>query len=496
MRRRDAILLATALTVSAFGRSAWGRERRMSKADEHRRRGEREQLRDPGRRSRHGNHSPYETWLSSPYLLRTPLQERRTSAGALSHFLSLGLKGFLFLAAAEAVLMGVVTAEAKLRRRFGEEPQGPFPRAEQPEIELESSDERLKLFLDYEGLYEAMLEEIERAERTILIETFIWKNDEIGSRFVEALGRKAREGVEVYAAFDGVASLPASSERFPEEVHALRFRPISVRKPGSLFNPYNYVRSHRKMLAVDGRIAFLGGFNIGDVYRNRWRDTQVRVRGNLVSEVEETFAGFWNTHRTENLPEIDLSRQERDWNPATVLRTNDPTRGLFPIRAMFIAPMNRAKKHIYLTSVYVIPAREIKTALIDAAKRGVDVQVLIPKQSSYALADWLARRHFGELLRAGVRIFRYDERYVNHSKTVTVDSVWSTVGSANIDSLSLFGLHEANLEVYSECFAEQLERVFELDKTNAEELTLEAWEARPLYTKLVEGALAPLKPFA
>lgn len=415
---------------------------------------------------------------------------------ALSRLLKLGVGALLLLLAAEAALVGVLTMLAALRDKRREEPWESFPREETPEIELEMSDERLDLYLDYETLYEAMLKEIEQAKRTIFVETFVWKDDEVGRRFVEALARKAREGVEVYAIFDALGSFPATSGRFPEEIHALCFRPLSVFKPASLLSPYNYVRSHRKILAVDGRVAFLGEFNFGDVYRENWRDTHVRVRGDLVSEIEEAFIGFWNEQRPEDLPEIGLSREERDWNPATVLRVNDPTMGLFPIRAMFFGPINRAKRHTYLTSVYFIPSRAIRDALVSAAKRGVDVQVLIPKQSSYALADWLARRHFTELLSAGVRIFRYDKHFVIHSKTTTVDGVWSTVGSANIDSLSLFGLHEVNLEIYSERFAGLMEDIFERDKTISEEVTLEEWENRPLSAKLVEWALTPLRPFA
>lgn len=413
-----------------------------------------------------------------------------------SSLLRVTLRILLFLAAAETVLAAFLTVTAKVRSRLREEPREGFPRKDQEEIQLESGDERLKLYLDYERLYEEMLEEIEGAESRIFIETFVWKDDEIGRRFVDALAKKAREGVEVYAAFDAMGSFPASLERFPEEVHAMRFRPLSPRRPVSFLNPYNYVRSHRKTFVVDGRVAFLGGWNIADDYRTRWRDTHLRVRGNLVHEVEEAFADFWNEHRPKDLPKISLPGDgERDWNPATVLRVNDPTLGLFPIRAMFFGPMNRAKKRLYLTSVYFIPSRAIKNGLLEAAKRGVDVQVLLPEQSSYALADWLARYHFDELLRAGVRIFEYDEHYVIHSKSVTIDGVWSTVGSANIDSLSLFGLHENNLEVYSERFAGQMEAVFELDKTNAKEVTQESWESRPLPHKLVEKALAPLRPF-
>jgi cardiolipin synthase len=135
----------------------------------------------------------------------------------------------------------------------------------------------------------------------------------------------------------------------------------------------------------------------------------------------------------------------------------------------------------------------MRASLIEAVKRGVDVQVLLPRESNHVTADWLARRHFRELLRSGVRIFRYKHIMI-HSKTATIDGVWSTVGTANIDRLSLLGNYEINLEVYNERFAAQMERMFELDKTNAEELTLEEWEGRPFPAKIVERALATLRP--
>jgi len=372
------------------------------------------------------------------------LKARRTGPRSAPHRLAkLGGGGLLSLVAAEAVLAGGLQTASVLRRRLKGEPEGGFPKGDWPEIGLESGGGRLKLYADYEGLYEAMLEEIGRAEERIFLETFIFKGDEVGRRFADALGRKAREGVEAYVVYDALASLTISPEFFPEGVHVLPYRPL-FSGPTSLLNPYNCVRDHRKILTVDGRVAFLGGFNFGAEYEVGWRDTHVRVRGDVVHEVENAFAESWNRRRTEDLPGIPVLREERSWNPATALRVNDPTLGLFPIRTMFIGPLDRATKRIYLTSVYFIPSRTIKERLMDAAREGVDVQVLVPKQTTYALADWLARRLFGELLRAGVRIFEYDERYINHSKTATVDGVWSTAGSANMDSLSLFGLHEIN----------------------------------------------------
>jgi cardiolipin synthase len=245
-------------------------------------------------------------------------------------------------------------------------------------------------------------------------------------------------------------------------------------------------------MAVDGRVAFLGGYNIGSLYAAGWRDTHVRVRGLGAREVENDFVDFWNAHCTADLPKLGAAG-ERSWDSAAVFHRNDPYMRIFPIRAMYLEAIDRANEHVYLTHAYFIPDRAMRTGLVEAAKRGVDVQVLVPEHSNHVTADWLGRRHFHELLRAGVRIFRYRHIMI-HSKTATIDGVWSTVGSANIDRYSLLGNYEINLEVYSRRFAAQMERMFELDKTNAKELTLEEWERRPLPAKVVERVLATLSP--
>ena len=236
----------------------------------------------------------------------------------------------------------------------------------------------------------------------------------------------------------------------------------------------------------------MGGYNIGKLYAAGWRDTHLRIRGKEVRELENAFIDFWNTHRTADLPKIPQPG-ERAWNSHLVLHRNDPYLRIFPIRAVYLEAIDRAHKNIYLTHAYFVPDRALRVHLMEAARRGVDVQVVLPKESNHVTADWLARRHFYELLEAGVRIFRY--KYIMiHSKTATIDGVWSTVGTANIDRLSLLGNYEVNMEIYSERFADQMERMFELDKTNTEELTLEEWENRPLPAKLVERALASLSP--
>lgn len=407
-----------------------------------------------------------------------------------------GLKALMLLAAAEALILAAVEVFETVRRKFfwDQPPKEGFPWEEQPEIELEFGDGRandhIKLYPDYGRLYEDMLAEIEQAEDYIFVETFLWLDDEVGRRFVDALERKAREGVRVYVIFDELANLgqPESFKEFSAGINTLRFR--SFDNPISLINPRNVHRTHRKILAVDGRVAFAGGFNIGELY-TRWRGTHFRIRGDQVYELERTFIGFWKTHRTESLPEIPLPKG-RSWNPAMVFHSNDPYHHTHPIRDLYMRNLDKAQKRIHITSAYFTPDPSLREKMMGAARRGVDVQVLFPKYSNHAFVDWLARPHIGEMLEAGVRIFVY-ENFMIHAKTATVDGEWSTIGSANLDSLSLFGLHETNLEIYSEQIAERLDAMFELDKTNAQELMSESWENRPLPVRLIEGALAPLR---
>ena len=420
--------------------------------------------------------------------LRRVLVEVRSGLLALRR---LGVRLFLALTALQAVILGVLVALAEFRKRRRGPREG-FPWEEQPEIELESGEDRLKIYAYGVRLYEEMLEEIEAAEREIFVGTFIWKGDHVGRRFVEALARKAEAGVEVYVVFDGLANVfvSPSFKRFPERIHRLHFRPLSG--PAKILNPRNVFRFHRHVMSVDGKVAFLGGYNIGSLYAAGWRDTHVRVRGEAAREVDNAFVDFWNTHRTGDLPRI-VPNKKRDWNPAVRVRRNDPYMRIFPIREMYLEALDRANHHVFLTHAYFVPDRALKAHLIDARERGVDVQLLVPEQSNHVTADWLARRHFHDLLQAGIRIFLYRHIMI-HSKTATVDGVWSTIGSANIDRLSMLGNYELNLEVYSPNLAAQMERMFEMDKTNAEELTLEEWERRPLPAKLVERTLASLSP--
>ncbi|MDE3720676.1 phospholipase D-like domain-containing protein [Nocardiopsis sp. N85] len=397
-----------------------------------------------------------------------------------------GLLGLLATQiAVAATLMGINHWRRKVRphRAF-------FPRTE-PEA-LPVGDTTATVYTYGGDLYEDMLAAIRGARRRVLFESYIVKDDQAGNEFKRALIEAASRGVEVYVIYDGFANLvvPRSFFRFPPEVKVLRypaFRPgvllLNVRKSG---------RDHRKILTVDGEVGFVGGYNVGSLYATEWRDTHLRVDGPAVWELENAFVDFWNSNRSARLPELGMLG-DPEWDARFRVHRNVPEQLIYPIRAMFLEAIDRAKDHILITQAYFIPDRELQRALVDAAVRGVDVNILIPENSNHVLVDWLARGQYSVLLRGGVRLWLYQDAMV-HAKTATVDGRWTTIGTANVDRLSLTGNYEINTEIFDEGVARHLEEVFANDLTNARELTEEEWRGRPFAAKFSEIILAPWRP--
>jgi cardiolipin synthase len=166
---------------------------------------------------------------------------------------------------------------------------------------------------------------------------------------------------------------------------------------------------------------------------------------------------------------------------------------MFPIRSMYIEAIARASKNVWMTTAYFLPDQDFVGALTDAARRGVDVRLLIPAKSNHVVADWISRGYFSQLLEAGVKVLRYRDAMV-HAKTATIDGTWTTVGTANIDRLSLTGNYEINVEIIDPKLAGSLEDVFRVDESNCLELTRAEWEARDVYRRFTEFVLNPLRP--
>ena len=392
----------------------------------------------------------------------------------------------------QVALAAAMTLVDSYRRR-GKKPK-PFPVTSPREVEI--GDGTITTYTFGQDLYDAMLAAIRGARRQILLETYIWKADELGELFKQELVEAARRGVDVYVIFDSFANLVVSPafKRFPAEVKVLRYPVYSA---GLRFwDLRRYGRDHRKILVVDEEVGFVGGYNLGAPYATEWRDTHVRITGPGVWDLQRTFADFWNLHRRKRLGRSErplLLETASQWEPRIRFHRNIPRLWMFPIRSMYLEAIVRATDKIWMTHAYFIPDQDFVDALKDAARRGVDVRLLMPLKSNHIVADWISRGYFSQLLNAGVRIFRFRDAMV-HAKTSTIDGSWSTVGTANVDRLSLQGNYEINVEIIDPAMAATMEEIFLLDESNSLELTLHEWEARDLHRKFTESFLGPLRP--
>jgi cardiolipin synthase len=378
-------------------------------------------------------------------------------------------------------------------RRRGKKPK-PFPVT--PPRTVDVGDGTIRTYTYGRDLYADMLTAIEGAQRQILFETYIWKGDEVGERFKAALAAAADRGVEVLCIYDGFANLVVSPrfKHFPSNLRVMRYPLYAA--GWRFFDLRRYGRDHRKILVVDDRVGFVGGYNIGTPYATEWRDTHVRITGPGVWDLKRAFADFWNLNRRRLIGHSErplLLETASTWEPQMRIHRNVPRLWMFPIRSMYLETINRASRNVWMTQAYFIPDQDFVDAMKAAAGRGVDVRLLVPLKSNHIVADWISRGYFSQLLGAGVRIFRFRDAMV-HAKTSTVDGNWSTVGTANIDRLSLQGNYEINVEVIDEALARTLEEIFLADQSNCLELTSSEWEARDLHRKFTEFVLAPLRP--
>ncbi len=388
-------------------------------------------------------------------------------------------------ALAVITLTGIDSWRKRLRPRYVS-----FPRSETATLAVGLSNATVYAFGT--ALYDDMLAAINTSRHRVLFESFIIKNDEVGQAFKRALMAAAARGVEVCVIYDGFANLVVRRGfyAFGPQVHVMRYPAfnagmllLNVRKSG---------RDHRKLLVVDGEEGFVGGYNIGSAYATQWRDTHLRLRGPAAWDLENAFIDFWNAHRTETQPELPQHGAE-NWESRLRVHRNVPAQLVYPIRGMYLEAIDRASERILITQPYFIPDREIVTGLLAAARRGVKIRVLMPASSNHVIADWLSYGFFTRLLAGGVELWRYDHAMI-HAKTMTVDGHWSTIGTANIDRLSLSGNYEVNVEIFDPALAAHLEAIFATDQTNSTQLEAETWNARPALARAVERLLAPLAP--
>ncbi len=353
------------------------------------------------------------------------------------------------------------------------------------------------IFDDGRAAFPALEAAIAAATDHVHVEYYIFRADATGRRLLALLTERARAGVEVRLLVDGLGSI-ALSDR---DLAALReaggrdavFLPVSLVRRPLAFN----FRNHRKIVVVDGRVAFTGGLNVGDEYSGRrryaWRDTHMRIEGPSVASLGEVFAEDWNFATGEELTAPRYFPQpRRSGDVVAQVIDSGPDQPQQSIHRILFSAITLAERRCWLTTPYFVPDPAILVALQCAALRGVDVRILLPSKGDLPLVQLAGRSFYEELLAAGCRIWEY-QPVMLHAKTMTIDGCWGTVGSANMDIRSFRLNFEVNLVAYGRSFATRLEQIFETDLSRSTEIQR---DGRPLgsSTRLLQSAARVMAP--
>jgi len=366
---------------------------------------------------------------------------------------------------------------------------------------------KLTLLQNGPATYQAMFAAIRGAKDHINLETFIFDDDEAGQKFSELLLERQAAGVQVNVIYDSVGALTTPAAFFDRlragGIHVLEFNPISPLAKNSKTLLWNN-RDHRRQLVVDGRIAFTGGINISDTYTSApgkrrkqkpgeddrptlgWRDTHIRIEGPVVAEFQKLFMETWARQKGGPLA-------VRNYFPGLKAQGDEIVRAIGSTPAdpesliylTLLSAITQAELNVHLTIAYFAPDPQLLKALIDAAKRGVDVSLVLPSYTDSWPIFHLGRSYYTKLLKGGVRI--YERRgAVMHAKTACIDGVWTSIGSTNTDWRSFLHNDEINAVVLGRGFATQMEAMFAHDVGESEPIVLERWRDRGLMNRVKE----------
>jgi cardiolipin synthase len=361
-----------------------------------------------------------------------------------------------------------------------------------------------KLFYHSSEAWESMLVDCEQAQVSIDLEQYIFEYDAIGRRFAELLKRKAKEGIQVRLLCDAAGSYNFYNSSWANDLaaHGVMiefFNPIS---PWRVSNYSSwFFRDHRKVLVVDSHIGHIGGVGIHQRMHN-WRDTHVRIEGPVVQELQYVFEQMWNRVREGKFFRFSkpfFASESRGGKPQAFTKyfyflTNAPRFHQRFIYHSLIDAIRGARSYIYLTTPYFIPDLRLVRVLRLAARRGVDVRLIVPDTSDHPIVDLATQSYFWIMLKAKARVYLYHD-HVLHAKTIIIDDEWASVGSANLDNLSLVFNYEVNLVGTNHTFVKELRDQFVVDLERSREVSLPSWKQRSRVRKIFEAITWPIHKF-
>ena len=371
---------------------------------------------------------------------------------------------------------------------------------------------RVSLLQNGPQTYEAMFQAIANAKSHINLETFVFDDGDVGEKFSRLLRERAQQGLRVNVIYDSVGTIMIPRTFFEtmrsSGVRMLEFNPVSPTarrpRPWRLNN-----RDHRKLLIIDGTTAFVGGINISDTYSSSpsgsdpdseppasadgqhlpeqgWRDTHLRIEGPVVAQFQRLYVQTWVRQGATPLDETGFFPAIKPQGDAVVRAISSTYQDKdSPIFATLLSAIQHAESYVHLTVAYFAPDRQLMDALEDAAQRGVDVRLILPNKTDSWAVFHVGRSHYAELLKAGVKIHER-QGPVMHSKTASIDGVWSTIGSTNLDWRSFLHNDEVNAVVLNIDFAKQMQTMFVADLSASEEIDLDRWRRRSLLLRIQE----------
>jgi cardiolipin synthase A/B len=355
---------------------------------------------------------------------------------------------------------------------------------------------RVRILRDGAETFPAIFAAIRAATRYVYLEYYIFEDVSCeGEKLSDLLIRKSQEGVHIRAIYDGIGSIGTDSAFFDKlsanGVQVIEFNPVSPWKRHSAWNS----RDHRKLLLVDGTVAILGGVNLSSTYQSVpasgldvWHDTDVEVTGPVVPELEVLFRAHWDEQQDGSLEaEVDPDPPAQPPGDEVVrILGSSPVRLKRRYYVTVISAIRNAESSIWVTGAYFVPTHQEKQGLMAAARRGVDVRLLLPSRSDSGPALAVQHSHYDDLLRAGVKIYERDDGIL-HSKTLVIDKVWSIVGSSNFDHRSVLFNDEVDAVVLGEETGERLAADFQADLQHAQQIDPERWRRRSTLQHLREA---------
>lgn len=365
-----------------------------------------------------------------------------------------------------------------------------------------TQDNSVQIFNDGREKFDALIKDIENAKNHIHIQYYIFRLDQLGNRIMDALIAKAKQGVKVRLLYDDMGSRRLSKRKFKDFVAAggevETFFPSIL----PIINPRLNYRNHRKIVVIDGRVGYIGGFNVGEEYIGLsrkfgyWRDTHLRIQGSALHPLQTRFILDWNQASARHDIEYDevyFPAIPEKGDTSIQIVSSGPDEEWEQIKDGYLKLINLAKKSIYIQTPYFIPDASFYDAIRIAALSGIDVRIMIPNKPDHPFVYWATYSYAGQMIRSGARVFIYNNGFL-HTKMIVIDGKASTVGTANIDVRSFKLNFEVNAFIYDQKVSTELQELFHQDMELSSELTHEKYYERTRMIKTKESIARLLSP--